>query len=627
MIRRNAKRDTNARKTFRIAAVSAAVMSAFAASNAALAFEIPTGNDDLVMRWDNTVRYNLGMRVQAQDPVILNAVNNDDGDRNFSKNSIVTNRFDVLSEFDLVWKKSYGLRVSGAGWWDSAYNSLDNTSTQTSNTLENGLPVAGVLSPYSKRYAKGASGEWLDAFLFANVDVAGIPVNVKAGQHTVYWGDSLLLGGAIHGISYAQNSIDAWKGFATPGAEAKELFRPRGGLTIQAQPLQELSVAAQWFYNWQAIRYPESGTFLTVGDPFLFGGDSQIVAPNPLAAAVPGSPQYWRAWNTFTNPASRYSGSLGDYGVAARWSPQWLDGTLGFYYRNATDIQPQAIVTPGVAPLPAATCTAIGGQPVPGAPLCIINKNATSLADLTQKGKYGTYTAVYGDNIHMYGLTLSKEFGGVSVGAEVSYRQNMPLLSEAVPVLPAPLVSSTPGAIATTAVPANGTPGALGSTWHLVLNGLGLIGSTPLFDTAGWAVELTAMHVASVTQNEAVYVGRPGYNKFDKATRSYTGLAINFTPQWFQVLPGMDMFLPISWAQGLNGNAAVTSGGQNGAGNYAVGVAVDLYQKYRVDLKYTGYYGDYSTSAASPALGTVFNRTNAQLSDRGWISLTFKTTF
>ena len=103
----------------------------------------------------------------------------------------------------------------------------------TANTLVDGLPVAGILSPYTKRYAKGFSGEFLDAFVFANFDAGDIPVSVKAGQHTVYWGDSLLLGGAIHGVSYGQNPIDVWKGFATPGSEAKELFRPRGGLTLR----------------------------------------------------------------------------------------------------------------------------------------------------------------------------------------------------------------------------------------------------------------------------------------------------------------------------------------------------------------------------------------------------------
>ena len=293
----------------------------FVAPMSAQAFEIPLNNEDLVMRWDNTFRYNLATRAQAQDQAILKAVNNDDGDRNFSNGSLVANRIDVLSEFDVVWKRNFGARFSYAAWNDWAYSSLDNTSTATSNTLVNGLPVAGQLSPYTKRFAKGFSGEWLDAFGFATFDVAGVPVSIKAGQHTVYWGDSLLLGGAIHGVDYAQNSLDLWKGLSTPGAEAKELFRPRGGLTIQAQVTNELSLAGQWFYNWQAVRAPESGSYLDLNDALLFGGQSLISGANPFAAVIPGAPAFLRLWNTNNVAASRYSGSIGDFGVSAALEP------------------------------------------------------------------------------------------------------------------------------------------------------------------------------------------------------------------------------------------------------------------------------------------------------------------
>src|SRR5207248_1527005 len=328
---------------------------------------------------------------------------------------------------------------------------------------------------------------------------------------------------------------------------------------------------------------------------------SVIVGANPFAAVVPGSPALLRAWNATTVKPSRYSGSLGDWGLSSRWSPDWLDGTLGFYVRNATDILPQQMLTPGFAALPAAACTGIGGIVVaPGA--CIINKNATSVADLTQKGKYGTYNLVYGDNIHMLGVTLSKSIYGVSVGAELSYRQNMPLSSDPVVVLPAPLVSSTPGAIATTAVPQNGTPGALGSTMHGILNGIYLAPQTPLFDTATLQAELTWMQWLSVTQNEAVFKGRSNYTAIDKVSKNFVGLAINFTPTWFQVLPGVDVLAPISWSQGLSGNAAVLLGGNKGGGNYSVGVAADIYQKYRVGLKLTGYYCGFSSNSTTGAL-------------------------
>jgi hypothetical protein len=325
---------------FRRAAVSAALAMLFATP--VFAFEIDVGNPDVEMRWDNTVRYNLGMRAQKKDPAILGAVNNDDGDRNFSNGSLVTNRLDLLTEFDVVYQKTFGARFSAALWYDAAYRDLPNTFNTTANTLVNGLPVAGVLSPYTSRYAKGASGEWLDAFGFANFDLFGIPVNIKAGTaHRVLGRQPAFGRRDPRGVVRAELARHL-EGPGHAGGGAKELYRPKGGLTIQGAADTDLSIAGQWFYNWQAVRYPESGSYLTVNDGLNFGGDSLILGANPFAAAVPGSPALLRAWNSQAVANSRYSGSLGDWGVSARWSPNWLDGTLGFYYRNATDIQPRS---------------------------------------------------------------------------------------------------------------------------------------------------------------------------------------------------------------------------------------------------------------------------------------------
>jgi hypothetical protein len=609
---------------FKRAALVAAVAAALASGEAG-AFEINTGDPDYAIRWDNTVRYNVGFRAQAQDPKILGNPNFDDGDRNFDKGSLVTNRLDVLSEFDLVYKRMTGVRVSAALWGDAAYRSLDNHNTATANTLENGVPVAGELTPYTKRYSKGPSGEILDAFLFGNFEPGDVPVNVKAGQHTVFWGDSLLLGGAVHSVSYAQYSLDLQKGFTTPGTEAKELFRPRGAITLQAQPLKELSVAGQWFYNFQPVRIPESGNYLTIQDGLNFGGDSVIVGANPLFPAVPGTPPLLRAWNVSTTSPSSYSGHIGDFGVSARWSPQWLDGTMGFYARNATDILPQILLTPGLAAnVPAATCTAIGGQALPGN-ACIINKNATTLADLQKYGKFGTYQTAYGDNIHIFGVTLAKELGGVSFAGELSYRQNMPLQSKIINVLPAPLVPTSPGSIAVGSIPERGTPGPVGDTMHGLVNAMNVFPKTPVFDTATLTGELTWMQWLRVTRDAANFKGASTYTDIDKVTKNYVGLAINFTPTWFQVFPGVDVLAPVTWSQGLSGNAAVQLGGNKNAGTWSAGVAADIYQKHRVTLTYNGYYGKYSETAAGAM--NIANGTSAALSDRGWVSLTYKSTF
>ena len=276
-------------------ALSIAVAAALALPAAAGAFEFDTGNEDLSIRFDNTVRANVSVRAESQDDAILANPNFDDGDRNFDSGSVFT-RLDLLSEFDVVWKRSLGFRVSATGWWDPGYGSLDNKSLATSNNLNmsTGLPVLG-LDPHTQRYAEGPSGEFLDVFAFAKFDVGNAPVNVKLGQTTIYWGEGLLLGGALHGVSYSQNPIDVWKGYATPGSEAKELFRPRVGFNVQSQVTDTVSVAAQYFFNWQkfenqAYRYPEAGSYLSVGDPLSVGRRVVHRQPEPVRGRGTGCP-------------------------------------------------------------------------------------------------------------------------------------------------------------------------------------------------------------------------------------------------------------------------------------------------------------------------------------------------
>jgi len=614
------------------------------------AFEFDTGNEDLSVRFDNTVRFNVTSRVADEDRAILANWNTDDGDRNFAQGSLFS-RLDLLSEFDVIWKRALGFRVSAASWWDAGYDALDNRSVATSNNLRHGMPALG-LDDHTQRYAEGPSGEFLDVFAFARFDAGGKPVNLKVGQTTVFWGESLLFNGAIHGVSYSQNPIDVWKGLATPGAEAKELFRPRLGFNGQATLTDTLSLAAQYFFNWQSFdnqawRYPESGSYLTINDALFYGGDSFIVARNPFAASVPGAPALLRAWRGRDIEPEE---NTGNYGVALRWSPEFLDGTAGLYYRRSYDMQPQLMLTPGFATVPSvAACRAVGGLPLAAtAPTpCIINQQATNLADLSTRGRFGEYNVAYGDEIDLFGLSLSKQVAGVSLGAELSYRRNMPLLSDPVQVVPAALVPTVAGSIATTDVPKHGTPGAAGDTMHGLVNLLGIGGETPLWDSVNWSTEITWMTWLDVTQNEAVFKGRgrdrsghwTAYEQVDAVDKNYFGLAVNFTPTWFQVSPGVDLMAPLSWSQGISGNSAVTGGGQEGSGSFGVGIAVDVRQRYRIDLKYVGFYGDYSKCprpGTSPQPGTcagnagsadVYNGTNALISDRDFISLTIKTTF
>jgi hypothetical protein len=591
----------------RLTAVAAAIL-AMAPIGVAHAFQFDTGNEDLSIRWDNTVRYNLANRVNSQNGALLKSPNNDDGDRNFDK-GIVSNRVDVLSEFDLVFQKRYGFRLSAAGWYDAAYESLDNDSVATSNHLVNGRPALG-LSDFTSRWNKGPSGEILDAFVFGGIDIGEAQLNVKLGQHTTFWGEALY--NPVHSLSYGQNAVDSRKGISVPGTEAKELFVPRNSISASLVATPELSFQGQYFFDWDPNRIPDSGSYLGGYDMLLAGGDSFILgAPNQLGnynRLVQGNP---------VNPKNS-----GDWGINSRWSPSWLDGTLGVYYRNTSDTQAQLHAAQAVVALPAAACTARGFTALSPAQ-CYVNPGVASPQDLAA-GRVGQYYRVTPSDIDVFGISLAKNIGGISVGAEVNYRRNMPLVSDPVAILPASLTALQPGSISSLPTQGN-TGGALGNTWHGIFNLLGTISSTPLFDAATWGAELQWNYLASVTQNEAVFKGRSGYNLIDKPTSNYFGMTLTFTPVWYQVLPGVDMFMPIAFSSGLSGNSVVAAGGNEHAGNYSLGVGADVYQKYRFDLKYTDYFGELQLapngSVAAP------QGLNALLKDRGFVSLTFKTTF
>ncbi len=535
-------------------------------------FEIPTESDDFKLRWDNTLRYTLSQRVKGQNDAILKSPNNDDGDRNFDV-GIASNRLDILSEVDAVYKDKYGIRLSGAGWYDQRYHDhLDNNSPSTSNHLSNGQPSVG-LSNRADRYYAGPSGELLDAFAFGRFEIGDIPVNMRVGRHTVYWGESMLPFGGAHGISYGQSPIDLGKALAQPGVELKEIFRPLNQVSVQVQPLSTLSIAGQYFMQWEESRFPEAGTYFGFADPYLRGGES-LISQLPLGPGGSLVPVWFGHAGDIEPHQAR------DWGVSARWSPEWLGGTLGVYYRNFSDKLPQLLIdaSAGPASLP-------------------------------------SYRFAYADNIDLYGISFAKQILGVSVGSEVSLRHNMPLLSN-------PALVGIPGS----PVPGRGdTAGAKGDTFHALVNFLYTINRTPLFDKADCLTEFTYSQWLHVSQGADVFKGNAAYSGLDNVTKDAMSGALNFTPTWYQVFPGVDISMPLSIASGLFGVSAVQTGGSKGNGSYSAGFSFDILARYTATLNYSGFFGNYRTDPTGgiSSSGDIF----ALLKDRDMVTLTLKATF
>jgi hypothetical protein len=275
-------------------------------------------------------------------------------------------------------------------------------------------------------------------------------------------------------------------------------------------------------------------------------------------------------------------GNSGDWGVSTRWSPAWLEGTVGLYYRNFSDKSAQMVISP-----------------------------------LTN-----SYHFVYASDIQQYGISLSQQIMGVSIGSEVNYRKNMPLQSEA--ALVAPAFAHIPGTVAETLPGSGDTYGTRGDTVHAVVNFLKLFSDTPVFSTASLLTEFAWDQWLNTSQGANLFKGRSSYSGKDRVTKDHVAGAVVFTPTWYQVFSGVDLSMPMSVAMGLAGTSAMIAETNNkNSGQYGLGLSADIFQRYKVDLTYAGFFGTFDVTPN----GVTANSPYPKLKDRDMIALTLKTTF
>jgi hypothetical protein len=585
---------------FRLVPLTAALaIGLLAAPRPAAAFDTDLG--DFKLRWDNTVRANLGMRTTAPDPILGANPAFTAGEYSFGKGKISTSRLDLLSEFDFSYNGQYGVRASAAGWYDLAYqgHTVNISPGLAAANLPSGYAPGTVLSSYALDRYRGPWGEVLDAFGWARVDAGPVPITIKAGRHSIYWGESLLLGGAIHGVAYSQVPLDLIKAFANPGTEAKELFRPLAQVSANAQLTPSLSLAGQYFLEWQSYLYPEGGTFVGPAD-FAFNG------PAGQYAQIAGKPYF------FKNGGSNDPRKIHDWGMALRYSPEFLDGTLGLYYRRYADKL--------------------------SAVLLVANPGAQGPLSPTLNSPL-QYQQFYGEDVDLVGVSFARQLLGVSTAVEANYRHNTPLAAQ-------PLGQAVPASAAQVPVLfPHGLPQSIGNSYqargdtlHVVANALGSLSPNALWSTAAWNVEATYNRLVTVRDNQDMFFGM-GYgvcrgdpalgaaakNKNDGcATDNTAGLGASFTPTWYQVFSGVDLLMPLTGSVTYWGNSPVTLGGNAGSGTYSGGLGADIRNTLRVDLKYVGFFGNTIDNGKTV---TNSNGLLSLLKNRESVVLTAKATF
>jgi hypothetical protein len=374
---------------------TAVALAAALTAAGAQAVGLDLGESDWSVRVDNTVKAGLMARTSSADPQLVDsfrllvpgvpasafpqALNFNAGDDNFRQRGLVSKRIDLLSEFDAVYRKDCGVRVSAAAWYDAAYRgTTDATDPANGQTPYNQFPDG-------TRKLAGRKADLLDAFIFGNFELGeGRKLTARLGRHALQYGETLFFGD--NGIARAQGPMDVLKLLGSPNAQFKEIIRPVPQLSAQLQVSPEVSVGGYLQFGWEADRLPPSGSYFSTSN--IPWGASQ-----PEVVGIPG------LGNFVLQPSGdRKPKDSGQFGMQLKWR---LDETdLGVYAARYHDKGGQLYGALDPA-----------GAPGPGGTLP------------------GSWYYVFPDAVKVYGVSATRSIGDFNFSAEGSVRDNMPLRS------------------------------------------------------------------------------------------------------------------------------------------------------------------------------------------------------
>lgn len=386
-------------------AVAAAVLTTMAIPAAAGTFEF---GDGWTGNWVSTASVGTSWRAQDRDSALYSTTNGsylglnngtgnntiDQGTLNYDKGDRFTTLFKLTSEVSLK-KGNLGAFVRAKAWYDYTLKHEDVRFGSQNNGYNNynpGTNSLGASKPLSDdgfdRLNKFSGISLLDAYVYDSFDVAGRDVQVRLGNQTLNWGESLF----IQGINQI-NPIDV-PAFRKPGAQIKEVLIPVPILSASLGLGSAGSLEGFYQLKWQPTPIDAAcGNYWTVAEASISrnggGCDGQTpIGSSPAATAAD-------TW-AFRNTGGTKPSNSGQYGVAYRFNSDALDTEFGLHAMKIHSRTP--------------------------------NINLY----FPQTGKAGTSLVSaanwdYAENIKVYGLTASTNIAGWSVAGELSHQRGVPV--------------------------------------------------------------------------------------------------------------------------------------------------------------------------------------------------------
>ncbi|MDT4812652.1 hypothetical protein FQZ97_456170 [compost metagenome] len=602
----------------------------------AQAVEFSFADNEINGSLDTTLSYGTLWRVQGRDKA-NDDINGNDGNRNFNT-GLVSEVYKATSDLGATYR-NYGLFLRGSAFYDTQIMDKrndyydNNTPPQPSQSF----PQDDHFTSETRSVA-GRNAEILDAYVYGNWDLAGMPLTARLGRQVFNWGEGLFYRGGVN----TTNPVDA-SALHLPGSEVKEVLMPIEAVSFNLGLTESLSMDAFYQWNWKETRIDPVGTFYGGTDLFADGGNTAYAKVKSLA-----NPAFQSLYRQL---AGAHVGGLqgtdyldstgvikvasvgqdinarndGQFGVAFRYLAESLNATeFGFYFVNYHAKEPsvtahlndayagvdldQLAALGGFGSYSQLASAARGGNAAAAQALGLIN--GASAVDLTNQL---VAQREYPEDIRMFGVSFNTTLGNASVFGELAYRPNLPIGVAATDDLLGDLISQAPKLSSGQSVSVGNQQISLGAgsaihnyerveSFNASLGTIYNFGPALFFDALTGVAEIAGDHLRGSSLKYTAFDGSvrhyasgankgASFGRDGQVDRNAYGYTLQLAGTWNDVFAGVNLSPYLVFKEDFQGNSSSAGNFIEGRKAHTLGLKASYRSTLEAELQYTEFYG------------------------------------
>ncbi len=375
----------------------------------------------------------------------------------------------------------------------------------------------------------GRNLELFEAFLHGTAELGrDRPLSVRLGRHSLVWGESLFF--QNNGIAGGMTPVDSYIVQVASDYHARNVYLPVDQLSLSWAATGDLTIQAYYQFEWRRSRIDPDYGYVDPNN--VLGTDGTRL----ISLTVPRRGTFY-----YRRTAETVPDSTDQYGLSLKWHRGDYD--IGLYALSFDAKTPNIEYYPRLAPL--------YGPSV------------------------GAYNLEFPTGIEVYGASLAGPLGDAVFGAEISGRRHMPLVNGGVFVWPHPARPLSED---------GGQSFPLGDTLHGQFYWIYTVPPVSFLpDGATWRGEIAATHLIDATDNPGRLT--PG------RTRTAAAFRTVFEPQFFQILPRVDITVPVGIGYNFLGLSQSDPAMNRGTGDLDFGITATVDQAWKGAITYTHYFG------------------------------------